>query len=98
MDNWRETVLKYQNSQKFIEMLIGNKVDLNNFKEVAWDKGKYWATSKRIHLFYETSALLNIRIEEAMQKLGFTIISNFDDSVHRPLKLVRKEGTHRGCC
>lgn len=79
-------------------MVIGNKVDLTNFREVSFNEGCTWARNKQIPLFYETSALLNSNIEEAMQKLSENIVGGFGDSYHRPLKLVRKDVTHRGCC
>lgn len=91
-------VIKHQNNQNFVEMVIGNKKDLVNFREVSENEGRKWARSKNIELFYETSALQNINIEEALSKLAQKTISTFNESVHRPFKLVRKEGFHRGCC
>lgn len=52
---------------------------------------------KRIHLFYETSALQNLYIEEAVQDLVLKIVEKFDDTLRKPLKIDRKEVSHRGC-
>lgn len=78
-------------------MLVGNKTDLVNFKEVDIEEVRKWAMHKRIRLFYETSALQNLYIEEAMHSLIREIVEKFDDTVGKPTNLNRKEDYHRGC-
>ena len=78
-------------------MLLGNKTDLTNFREVSWNDGYLYSKNKKIPLFYETSALLNRNIDDAMREMTQQIVCNFNDSIKRPLKLMRKEESHRGC-
>lgn len=44
---------------------------------------------KRIRLFFETSALQNLYIEDAFQSLAKSIVDKFDESVRRPIRLNR---------
>jgi GTPase SAR1 family protein len=34
LEVWRETVQKYMNSQRYTEMVLGNKIDLGHFREM----------------------------------------------------------------
>lgn len=89
LDKWRDLALKYINTQNFTEMLIGNKIDLMNFREVSPENCQKWAILNRIELYFETSALLNLKIEDAFERLAVGIIKKFDESVKKPVKLIR---------
>lgn len=70
-------------------MIIGNKSDLLHFREVNSEEVQKWAMLKRIRLFFETSALQNLYIEDAFQSLAKSIVDKFDESVRRPIRLNR---------
>lgn len=59
-------------------MIIGNKSDLLHFREVNSEEVQKWAMQKRIRLFFETSALQNLYIEDAFQSLAKNIVDKFD--------------------
>ena len=48
LEKWRELVQKYINTQSFTEILIGNKIDLINFREVPSENAQKWAIRNRI--------------------------------------------------
>ena len=40
MEEWRDYVVKYMNSQNFTEMVLGNKTDLYHFKEIKTEEAQ----------------------------------------------------------
>ena len=60
--NWfndaKENVLK-----STIFVLVGNKIDLNEEREVSYEEGKFLMEKLKMDMFFETSAKLNIEID-----------------------------------
>jgi len=71
---------------KNVGVLLGNKVDLNQHRQVKREEGEKFAEEHQF-LFFETSAEIGIGVEEAINKsmkncfdkINFHISSRFDD-------------------
>ena len=48
--------------------MIGNKVDLEQQREISYDEAKFYADKEKIK-YIETSAIKNIRVEEVFSSL-----------------------------
>jgi len=68
---WIDSVLENKDDVNMI--LVGNKVDLDNHREVQKDEGKAFAEKSHIP-FFETSAKANISIDECVMLLVKEII------------------------
>lgn len=68
---WLENVKEIQNNPLIV--LVGNKCDLEDTREVSFEEGLNWATQKNM-LFFETSAKENINIDECVHTLLQEII------------------------
>ncbi|KAJ5080695.1 small gtp binding protein rab8 [Anaeramoeba ignava] len=74
------------------KILIGNKCDLENQREVSKEKGKEFADKIGIP-FFETSAKENINIDEAFEKLIKMILeTNPEPNFHKREKSKKKKG------
>jgi GTPase SAR1 family protein len=51
-----------------VEFLVGNKIDLENGRQVSTEEGRYFAKKHGIS-FMETSALTNSNVTEAFENL-----------------------------
>ncbi|KAL7720920.1 Rab family GTPase [Entamoeba marina] len=91
-------------------MIIGNKIDLEmDAREVSYDEGEEYA-KERGYAFFETSAKMNVKVEDSFRGLISTIIQskNFTEETVQPTneKIVLKketgdhqvEGKKGGCC
>ena len=73
VDKYLDNVYSKKDKKKFPIILIGNKCDLNEEREVSFEEGKKKADSYQID-FYETSAKNNINVENVFKYLTDKIV------------------------
>ncbi|XP_074120504.1 ras-related protein Rab-17 [Sminthopsis crassicaudata] len=67
--NWWKEVENEFSPEEIVVILVGNKTDLEDSREVTLEEGKAFAESKKL-LFMETSAKLNYQVTEAFTALA----------------------------
>ena len=91
LSKWRETVLNNSNCHSINELLVGNKSDLTNLREVSLEKAKKWSAENDIPMTFETSALLNLGIEDAFLPFITSIIRGMEvKGVRMPIQMEKK--------
>ena len=68
-------------SKQIILFLIGNKIDLNDIRQVSYEKGKNFAETNNME-FFETSAKTGENIENAFEKSINMIIENIKNDAY----------------
>ena len=91
-----------QYSQKFKKILVGNKIDVENIREVNSEKIEKYSKEEEM-LYFETSAKTGKNVEESFNKLAELIVNNMteDDIKERTEKNVLKnnpKNNHKKCC
>ena len=71
----RERVLKGKHADNVPLLLVGNKQDLSNERQVIYREAKEMADSWGIE-YIETSAITNFNCKEAFEKLATKIVEN----------------------
>lgn len=71
LKQWMEEIARY-GSQEVSRLLIGNKCDLAEKKQVSEGEGRELADSLKVN-FLETSAKTGLRVEEAFQQMAAEI-------------------------
>lgn len=86
IDNWLEEVEKFA-KPNVVKLLVGNKCDLENARQVSQEEGKELADKMGVQ-FLETSAKNSINIEPAFIAMAKEIKENVqksgDDDIKRP--------------
>jgi len=90
----------------FEKILVGNKIDLEEKREVQTDELKEYGTKKKIDII-ETSAKERINIDEAFQKIVDLILGNKDEKkileefgvkTNNEINLDKNGTKKDGCC
>ena len=104
VDKYLDNVYSKKDKKKFPIILIGNKCDLNEEREVSFEEGKKKADSYQID-FYETSAKNNINVENVFKYLTDKIVqmnqNEFLEGIdvnHFELKNNKDEKKKGNCC
>nr|XP_023498420.1 ras-related protein Rab-17 isoform X2 [Equus caballus] len=71
VQQWLKDLEKEFHPGEIVVMLVGNKTDLGEEREVTFEEGKEFAESKRL-LFMETSARLNHQVTEVFSAVAST--------------------------
>ena len=72
---WNEQIKKHNNAYYSV-VLIGNKIDLEDYRQVKYEEGI--DMGKKIKCkFYETSAKNNINVTECFNKIAYLTYKNF---------------------
>ncbi|XP_009181675.2 ras-related protein Rab-17 isoform X3 [Papio anubis] len=66
---WLKDLEKELHPEEVLVMLVGNKTDLSEEREVTFQEGKEFAESQKL-LFMETSAKLNYQVSEVFSAVG----------------------------
>ncbi|XP_037857257.2 ras-related protein Rab-17 isoform X3 [Chlorocebus sabaeus] len=66
---WLKDLEKELHPEEVLVMLVGNKTDLSEEREVTFQEGKEFAESQKL-LFMETSAKLNYQVSEVFSAMG----------------------------
>ena len=83
-----ERVIKGKKGEKCPILLVGNKQDLENEREVSYSEAKALADSWECE-YIETSAKINFNCKEIFEKLAILILNNRND---------KKDDRHCCCC
>ena len=104
VDKYLDNVYSKKDKKKFPIILIGNKCDLDEEREVSFEEGKKKADSYQID-FYETSAKNNINVENVFKYLTDKIVqmnqNEFLEGIdvnHFELKNNKDEKKKGNCC
>ena len=104
VDKYLDNVYSKKDKKKFPIILIGNKCDLDEEREISFEEGKKKADSYQID-FYETSAKNNINVENVFKYLTDKIVQMNQneflvgiDVNHFELKNNKEEKKKGNCC
>jgi len=73
LDSWMDEFLVHanpSNPQTFPFVVLGNKADLANRRQVSTQKAKQWCSGKGDLAYYETSAKEAVNVEQAFQTIA----------------------------
>lgn len=68
VDSWIEECKKYCSNNNFITILVGNKCDKKEERQITEEEGNNFKESYSLDFFYETSALEGINIDKIFQE------------------------------
>ena len=103
--------VRLNSDKNCIIYLIGNKVDLEQQREISYDEAKFYADKEKIK-YLETSAIKNIRVEEVFSSLLNNIYEIKKEENKNKLfidggnniglkntqNLIKKNKSESGCC
>ena len=107
LENWLIEIEKNA-SENVLKILIGNKNDLEDERDIASDEGKAFANRNGMQ-FIETSAKMNTNVNEAFETLGKLMI-DFNSQQKQAMTQDKKDkkvlgassgknlNTKKGCC
>ena len=98
IDGW----LKEPNdfTSKFKKILIANKIDLENIREVNKEMIEKYANKEKM-IYFETSAKTGVNVDESFNKLAELIISDMkEEEIKEKIEKVGliKKGKSKKCC
>ena len=103
--------VRLNSDKNCIIYLIGNKVDLEQQREISYDEAKFYADKEKIK-YIETSAIKNIRVEEVFSSLlnniyeikkeenknKLFIDGGNNIGLKKKQNLIKKNKSESGCC
>ncbi|KAJ3439228.1 rab2a [Anaeramoeba flamelloides] len=113
LNSWLEDVLKHSSPDIEI-MVIGNKNDLTELRQVEYEEGEKFAKEKGL-TFLETSAKENVNIEESFTKIAENIFNQVESGeivlnssikqiqlknhpIYDENEIEKEEVKKKGCC
>ena len=105
LDTWLNEIEKHANDN-VLKILIGNKIDLKDKREVTYEEAKAYSESKGL-AYMETSAKTGDNVNEAFKELAKLMMSfNSDSKPNVPKKDLKKLDikasknikVKKGCC
>jgi len=105
LENWLIEIEKNA-SENVLKILVGNKNDLEQDREISYEEGKNFANRNGME-FIETSAKINTNVSEAFEMLGKLMIKNeaqpADKNQMKDKKILSASSgknikTKKGCC
>ena len=105
LENWLIEIEKNA-SENVLKILVGNKNDLEQDREISYEEGKNFANRNGME-FIETSAKINTNVSEAFEMLGKLMIKNeaqpADKNQMKDKKILNASSgknikTKKGCC
>ena len=98
IDDWLKEVEEKKNTNSNVPLvLIGNKIDLENEREVNFEEGEKLALKYGMK-FYECSAKTGININEAFQYLIDGVVDIYKEEIFSEKKEVVQIKEEGGCC
>ena len=97
MEYWNNQI-NINNDNNYSIILVGNKIDLDNLRQVKKEDGINMA--KKINCkFYETSAKNNENVEEVFENIAFLTYQNFKGVRNKDNNFsLEKEQKKKKCC
>ncbi len=100
INKWLETI-KNENNKNVKVILVGNKIDLENKREVNYNQIKEFSENYGID-FIEISAKENIKVENVFIKIG-ELLSDLSENndwvqINNDAPLKKKKSDNNGCC
>ena len=91
-----------KSNKNTVILLVGNKCDLENEREVTFQEGKDFADNNGMK-FIETSATTNLNVDEAFEILVDEVIKNNKDILDNERRIVlERQNAYKkkvgGCC
>jgi len=107
LESWMDEFLAHaapRNSENFPFVVLGNKADMDNRRQVSTSKAKAWCASKGDVPFFETSAKEAMNVEQAFQTIAKNALSQ--EAANKPifipsaieLKQDNSQQSSGGCC
>lgn len=107
LESWMDEFLAHaapRNADNFPFVVLGNKADMDNRRQVSTSKAKAWCASKGDIPFFETSAKEAMNVEQAFQTIAKNALSQ--EAANKPifipdaidLKQDSSEKSSGGCC
>jgi len=107
LESWMDEFLAHaapRNADNFPFVVLGNKADMDNRRQVSTSKAKAWCASKGDIPFFETSAKEAMNVEQAFQTIAKNALSQ--EAANKPifipdaidLKQDNSAQSSGGCC
>jgi len=107
LESWMDEFLAHaapRNADNFPFVVLGNKADMDNRRQVSTSKAKAWCASKGDIPFFETSAKEAMNVEQAFQTIAKNALSQ--EAANKPifipdaidLKQDTSAQSSGGCC
>eukprot|EP00826_Nyctotherus_ovalis_P035565 TRINITY_DN3063_c0_g9_i1.p1 TRINITY_DN3063_c0_g9~~TRINITY_DN3063_c0_g9_i1.p1 ORF type:complete len:128 (+),score=47.50 TRINITY_DN3063_c0_g9_i1:3-386(+) len=99
LDKWMENI-EVDASARIPKYLIGNKVDLEENREVGRDEGEQFAAQHKMQ-FFETSAKTNVNVTESFEELIKEAFRSKNERIVNPsifLNTSEKKQEKKQCC
>lgn len=80
LDKWQAEIVKYANTSMKL-VLVGNKVDQKDFRQVKEEKARKWAIDNCIQMYYEVSSKEGINVKNIFEDSLDQIISDIGNGV-----------------
>lgn len=106
IDKWKRLFFEHCNvkdEEHFPIVLIGNKVDMVQGREVTENEAKAWQEKGRNIAYYETSAKNSVNVEKVFHTVGRLALESCSDdqklvpesvTLHKRTRKIQK----KGCC
>ena len=98
IEGWLKEPLDF--TSKFKKILIANKIDLENIREVNKEMIEKYANKEKM-IYFETSAKTGVNVDESFNKLAELIISDMkEEEIKEKTEKVslKKKGNSKKCC
>ena len=103
LDQWLGKLNETTDISKKPIIIVGNKADLENNRQISYEEGKTYAESKG-YRFYETSAKTGNGIKEAFDDIFEQLYQAFkgeitgEKQVNAGIQINKKKGKAKKCC
>ena len=91
LESWMDEFIAHaapRNAEKFPFVVLGNKADLGNKRQVSTTKAKAWCTSKGDIPYFETSAKEAVNVEQAFQTIARNALAQ--EAANKPIFIPDK--------
>ena len=104
LESWMKSLKNIADLSKKPIIIVGNKCDLQDMRQVTYEEGKQYATKLGYH-FYETSAKTGENLKEAFDDIFEQLYNLNKDDIEGDTDLKKKnsfnlanKNNKRGCC
>lgn len=94
--NWM-TSIEEVTDEHVVRVIIGNKVDLEDLRQVQKKRGEEIAGTYQ-SLFYEASAKSGVNVADCVEELAHNLLEKEDREMEEALKLINEVVAKKKCC